>query len=172
VQPIISGRTKLLVASDSKIVEVVNLDQSNPNLICNNLPDLPVALSHTAGGLFQGTTPILCGNQHGGSQCFSLENNSWKSASRMAEFREYYASFFSNKKDESYGLMIVGGSNKGSKSLQTVASFNGTYWDEGKYAILPIPLRMNCMVQINSSVLMSIGGDTDNSYSGLTGQLL
>ena len=44
--------TKLLIASGDyyeKSVEVVNLDEANPDLICDDLPDLPLALQGPTG---------------------------------------------------------------------------------------------------------------------------
>ena len=53
----LSGMTKILVAtgtSDSlQSVEVVNLDESNPDLICDNLPDMPVGRYAATGQLFK-----------------------------------------------------------------------------------------------------------------------
>jgi hypothetical protein len=58
--------TKLLVATGTEqsffqSIEVLNLDASNPSLVCDNLPVLPVGLAAGTGQLFQGTTPIICG---------------------------------------------------------------------------------------------------------------
>ena len=57
------GLTKLLVATGFgfKSVEVVNLDENTPNLVCDNLPDLPFVLEGLTGQLYQGSKPILCG---------------------------------------------------------------------------------------------------------------
>ena len=49
--------TKLLVATGGnslyQSVEVVNLDESNPDLICDNLQDIPVGRFAATGQLFK-----------------------------------------------------------------------------------------------------------------------
>ncbi len=57
--------TKLLVISgvETNTVEVINLDPKNPDLVCDNLPNLP-NLAYVSGGmgaLYGGKTPIFCG---------------------------------------------------------------------------------------------------------------
>ena len=51
------GMTKLLVGTGTfdglQSVEVVNLDEANPDLICDNLPDIPVGPYRATGQLFQ-----------------------------------------------------------------------------------------------------------------------
>ena len=83
----ISGLTKLLVATGNEnlflsSVEVVNLDESDPDLICDNLPDFPLNVVGASGQLLDGT-PIICG---GAAQtlkwtdscaCYALTNGSW-----------------------------------------------------------------------------------------------
>ncbi len=58
--------TKLLVASGPELgrgdrVEIINLDEGNPNLICEDLPMLSVGVEHATGQLFMGKIPIICG---------------------------------------------------------------------------------------------------------------
>ena len=61
----ITVMTKLLVVggsnwTDLRSVEVVNLDQSQPNLQCQSPPDYPLKTRGSAGQLFRGT-PVICG---------------------------------------------------------------------------------------------------------------
>jgi hypothetical protein len=79
---IFSELSKLLVAtgkSFSKSIEVVNLDASKPNLVCDNLPGFPVGVEGGTGQLFQGTTPIICGGARpnrfvDSCDCYGLKN--------------------------------------------------------------------------------------------------
>ena len=60
--------TKLLVATGNylKSVEIVNLDGEKPNLVCDNLPDLPLGLEGATGNLFEDEIPIICGGNDSG----------------------------------------------------------------------------------------------------------
>ncbi len=79
----ISGITKLLVAFGSEDqfesrVEIINLDQTKPDLVCEDLPNLRFGDVGGTGKLLMGKTPIICGgyskNQCG---CQSFQNGSW-----------------------------------------------------------------------------------------------
>ena len=62
--------TKLLVATGNylKSVEIVNLDGEEPNLVCDNLPDLPLGLEGATGNLFEDEIPIICGGNDSGQR--------------------------------------------------------------------------------------------------------
>ncbi len=69
--------TKLLVATGlasknlrySSSVEIVNLDEYNPDLICDNLPNLPVSVRSATGKLLNRTRPTICGGSGGTAHC-------------------------------------------------------------------------------------------------------
>ena len=95
--------TKLLVANGYnsgilnpilKSVEVINLDESNPNLICEDLPDLPIAIYGAIGHLYVKTTPIICGGYTGSynSECHTFVNGTWMSSPSLDETKGYSAS--------------------------------------------------------------------------------
>ena len=71
------GMTKLLVATGlasknlrySSSVEIVNLDESNPDLICDNLPNLPVSVRSATGKLLNRNRPTICGGSAGTAHC-------------------------------------------------------------------------------------------------------
>ena len=91
------GLTKLLVATGFgfKSVEVVNLDENTPNLVCDNLPDLPFVLEGLTGQLYQGSKPILWGGNDlnaDSCDCYSYINSSWNKIESLAECVRYPSS--------------------------------------------------------------------------------
>ena len=173
--------TKLLVANGYnsgilnpilKSVEVINLDESNPNLICDNLPDLPTTIHRAIGHLYVKTTPIICGGYTNvySSECHTFVNGTWMSSPSLNEARGYSASviFSSEGRVEDDIILITGGQNNVEGVLSTVESFDGQIWNETMFADLPTTILLHCMVKINNSMLMLIGGTIDNYYSGLS----
>ena len=157
--------TKLLAATGyiggRSSVEIVNLDDSKPNVICNNLPYLPFGLFGSVGQLFSGTTPIICGgytNQFE-KRCNSFENGAWKASSNL-NINRYAPSAAilsptGNTKDDIF--LVATGSNDG-QIHSTVESFDGVSWNQTQFPNLPFPLMGSCMVKFNNSMIMSISG--------------
>ena len=73
-----TGNANLFLSS----VEVVNLDESDPDLICENLPDFPLKVEGASGQLLDGI-PIICGGATVTLKwtdycaCYALTNGSW-----------------------------------------------------------------------------------------------
>ena len=152
-----------------KTVEVLNLDEANPNVTCQNLPDLPFVLSGAMGQLYKGKTPIICGGDAGfgtKSDCHSFENGTWNKMASLSVPRESSGSAkFTQGEDEI--LLITGGYNgKEHEQLSTVDSFDGQTWNQEKFPDLPRPNVHHCMVKMNNSMLLQIGG-TYGMYSAV-----
>ena len=153
-----------------KSVEVVNLDETNPNVTCKNLPDMPLGLWGATGQLFQGKTPIICGGGNGAdyrSDCHSFENGTWNQIASLTEQKYWSASAtFLYGKDEI--LLMTGGKN-GSEIFSTVESFDGKLWDQTMFADLPTTIAYHCLVKISDTMLFQIGGTIDDTFLGTTG---
>ena len=160
--------TKLLAASGyiggTSTVEVVNLDDSKPNLICDNLPNLPFGLWGSVGHLFRGT-PFICGGYSGQfeSRCNTLESGAWKSMPSMNETRYYPLSAVLTQTDNAKdNIIFMAGGNP---HLSTVEAFDGKIWNQTTFANLSYYAELGCMVKINNSMLLAFrgksgGGDT------------
>ena len=166
--------TKLLVATGYRplaTVEIVNLDESNPYLVCDDLPNLPIAVEFATGQLYNRKHPIICGGRGGdtGCECHSYEDGAWKSIQKLNECRWAAASavFPNPNKGEDDILFITGGGNY--NVLSSVESFDGNQWNQTMFASLPTTIMQHCMVKINNTMLMQIGGTVDNYVSGTTG---
>ncbi len=167
------GMTKLLVATGSGAsVEIVNLDESNPDYICDNLPDFPFSIQFATGQLYNRKTPIICGGA-GGSyhcECQSLKDGAWQSIHSLNECKYALASALvsnPNNNDEDDILLIAGGYD-GSTTLSTVETFDGNLWNLTMFAVLPTKIMIHCMVKINNTMLLQIGGTVDSTFQGTT----
>lgn len=157
--------TKLLVASgfgflDS--VEVVNLDELNPGMTCDNLQNLPFGIEGATGQLFQGERPIICGGIKSSRwvdlcDCFELKGGSWVSIASLSECRRYTSSSLSLQNGEEL-LIVAGGSSTSAGDKKSVEAFDGNEWSLEKVSPLPTNVGEHCMVRINESTLLSIGG--------------
>jgi hypothetical protein len=169
--------TKLLEATGfiggGSSAEVINLDDSKPNLICDNLPNLPMSLHVSVGQLFRGTTPMICGGYSSQyeKRCHSLENGAWKAISSL-NINRYAASAVTlsptgNTKDDIF--LVATGSNDG-QTQSTVETFDGVSWNQNSFPKLPFPLLGNCILKLNNSVLMSIGGSKLHNVADSTSE--
>ena len=157
--------TKLLVVSGFKqnSVEVINLDESSPNVTCKNFPDLPFAINGGMGRLYEGDTPIVCGgfiNEVDSCDCLSFKNGSWQVTSKLNSCRRFsgvatLSNVFGNFSEEM--ILIVGGRNE-EQYFSNTESFDGREWKVGVVADLPRPAKQHCVVKINETTLMSMGG--------------
>ena len=156
--------TKLLVASGTT-VEVINLDESDPELICDNLPDLPYSSYAAIGQLFRRNTPIICHLY----QCRQFQNGAWNQVSNLTESKNYIQSVaISNPlTEEDDDLIVVTGGWNGS-ALSTVESFDGKTWNKENFNYLPEKTHRHCNVKINNTLIMSIDGSPTGSPSAAT----
>ncbi len=159
------GLTKLLVANGGedylKSVEIINLDQENPNLICDNLQDFPLGLRGTTGQLFTKSKPIICGGYQSDKnetcKCFAYANDNWNSIASLNDCRRFSVSALITKENSEDFLFIAGGAYDIS-ALATVESFDGNNWSDEMFADMPITSWLHCIVKINDSVLFVAGG--------------
>jgi hypothetical protein len=169
--------TKLLAATGAigggSSVEIVNLDESKPNLICDNLPNLPLSLYASLGGLLKGT-PVICGGYSGQFEkgCNSFEHGAWKPFLSMTVSR--YApgtiSFSQTGSEKDNILFVAAGTGRDGQTQSTVEAFDGINWNQTKYSNLPFSIMGNCMVKFNNSMLMSIGGSKKHNQADSTGE--
>ncbi len=143
--------TKLLVASgfEGKLkVEVVNLDQNKPNLICGDLPSISGV--YRIGQLFNGNKPIACNC----SACEIFQGGQWQSISRPTyceHERLYSSAILTNSQGREILLIAEENLNIGSN----FGIYDGFGW---KYRPINKQVRFYCIVKINSSTILFIGG--------------
>lgn len=168
--------TKLLVAAGylyfrENKVEIVNLDEDNPDLICDDLPEIPVGNAGETGQLLMGKLPIICGGIKNECNCHQFQNDSWKPTPNPDYCRKHASSAILKIDDKKEVLVIAGGVDETeTETFRKVETFDGIVWGNQSIANLPEAVSYSCMVKINSSRLLSIGGlgKSLNSYSGKT----
>jgi hypothetical protein len=164
------GFSKLLICgginpSHIDTCEVINLESSAST--CKNPPNFPAKVYYAIGGLGFKGNPILCGgyqNNADSNKCYSLQNNVWVSSASMNSVRvDAAAAQLQDGK-----LLVTGGGDASASSLKSAEMLIEEGW-ESNIPSLPVTTYAHCMVNVNSTTVMVIGG-TQNSqgYSGKT----
>jgi hypothetical protein len=159
------GFSKLLIcgAFITDTCEVINLASSAST--CKNPPNFPARVWGAIGGLGFKENPILCGgvqNDVRSNQCYSLENNEWVSSASMNSVRVEAAA--AQLKDGK--LLVTGGFDGSGSHLNSAEMLTEEGW-ESNIPSLPVTIAYHCMVTVNSTTVMAIGG-FQNGYSGKT----
>ncbi len=145
--------------------EVINLASSTPT--CKNPPIFPAKVYNTFGGLGFKGNPILCQGYQNiapSNKCYSLENNQWVSSASMNSPRHSAAA--AHLKDGK--LLLTGGFNETGSNLNNAEMFTEEGW-ESNIPSLPLTIQSHCMVTVNSTTVMVIGGRQNGNYiSGKT----
>ena len=129
--------------------EVIDLE--NPSNICENLPDFPITVEGSVGGLIQNDIPLICGgwNITHNMKCYSIGAKENLEVN-LIQRRHYSGGIIINN-----NLWITGGISP--KTSEFILS-NGTSIEGPK---LPIDLLYHCATKINDSfVLLTGGADT------------
>ena len=134
------------------------IDLEDPSNNCKNLTDVPVKVYGASGILFD-SKPMFCGGNDGPAECdcFEYEQSQWWSVAAMPTCRWLSGSAsLINQEDHKSRFVIAGGTIGGGNALSNVESYDGTSWSS--LPNLPSPLYDHCMVAVNETVLLSIGG--------------
>ena len=113
------------------------------------------------GGLGIKQNPIVCGGVQNGdssNRCFSLENNEWVPSDSLNSLRGYAAS----AQLQDGKLFVTGGVLHNSAEVLTEEGW------ETKVPSLPVTIFSHCMVNVNSTTVMAIGGTQNDWFSGKT----
>ena len=161
----VSGYTKVLVGTGltssgnrSDKFEIVDLE--NTMTYCKSVPNYPLAINSPAAGLGSNEKPTICGGFDGKnrrSECYILEI-SWQqlpSLNQPVNLAEFSPSPFANKHHQ----LILSGGYTGSESFATVQVLSQEKWE----SLPSLPKRLNghCMLLMNSTTLMTVGGYSD-----------
>jgi hypothetical protein len=159
------GFSKLLICGgvNTDTCEVLNLASSAST--CQNPPNFPATVYAAIGGLGFKENPILCGGRQNGAssnKCYSLENNEWVSSVSMNSVRAYASA----AQLQDGKLLVTGGYDDSGSYLNSAEMLTGEGW-ESNIPSLPVIIYDHCMVTVNSTTVMVIGG-YQNGYSGKT----
>jgi hypothetical protein len=143
--------------------EVINLASSAST--CKNPPNFPAKVYFAIGGLGFKGNPILCGGWQSNAlsnKCYSLENNEWVASASMKSVRSSAAA--AQLQD---GKLLVTGGFDESDSLNSAEMLTEEGW-ESNIPSLQVTIITHCMVTVNSTTVMAIGGQQNDTISGKT----
>ncbi len=130
------------------------------------MPKFPVSPAYLAiGGLGFNYNPTICGgvqNDSSPNKCYSLENGAWASSDSMNSARVEAAAVLM----EDGQLLVTGGSDG-----QDHTNSTEMLTDKGcknEVPSLPVTIAAHCMVQVNSTTVMAVGGFQNGMISGNT----
>jgi hypothetical protein len=144
--------------------EVINLASSAST--CKNPQNFPAKVSGAIGGLGFKGNPILCGgyqNSVSSNKCYSLENNAWVSSASMHSVRDDAAA----AQLQDGKLLVTGGYVTSGSYLKSAEMLTEEGW-ESDIPSLPVTIINHCMVTVNSTTVMAIGGFQNGQRSGKT----
>jgi hypothetical protein len=155
--------SKLLVGTgglNAKTVQIINLDQSDPDLLCDRLPDLPHGMQSATGQLYNGITPTICGGYYADfiCECNQFVNGTWNLIASMNECKGSFASAVVSSPNTQDDMLVVSGGLTSSHSLAAVEVFEGQTWNIKQFVAMPVATSHHCMVRVNNTVLYAIGG--------------
>jgi hypothetical protein len=163
------GFAKLLICggltpSATDTCEVINLASSAST--CKNPPNFPATVHAAIGGLGFKGNPILSGGYQNGfssNKCYSLENNEWVSSASMNSVR--VEAGMAQLKDGK--ILVTGGYNASFSFLNNAEMLTEEGW-ESNIPSLPVTIKAHCMVTVNSTTVMVIGGFQNKRISRKT----
>ncbi len=160
------GFSKLLICGGAytDTCEVINLALSAST--CKNPPNFPAKIYQAIGGLGFKGNPLICGGAQDGAysnNCYSLENNDWVSSVSMNSVRVYAAA----AQLQDGKLLVTGGEDGLGSDLNSAEMLTEEGW-ESNIPSLPVTIAAHCMVTVNSTTVMVIGGEQNRQYSGKT----
>jgi hypothetical protein len=164
------GSSKLLICGGINVYistdtcEGINLASSAST--CKNPPNFPAKVHLAIGGLGFKGNPILCGGEQTNAyskKCYSLENNKWVSSASMNSVRVGAAA----AQLQDGKLLVTGGYVSYGSSLKGAEILTEDGW-ESNIPSLPVTIYGHCMVTVNSTTVMAIGGTQNDQYSGKT----
>ena len=140
-------------------VEVVDL--SSENSTCKDAPNYPLKTAWAVGGLYNNTTPIICGGTSGNEtyeDCFKLQGNSWISIQPMTVPREAASAtkYPSAVAKSSNDLLVIGGYNSEVGILRSLEAFGPDGW-KSVNSSLPEGVRWGCAMTVNETTVVLTG---------------
>ncbi len=163
------GFSKLLICGGypthyKDTCEVINLESTTTT--CKNPPNFPAKLEGAIGGIgFKGKAIICGGDQNGAytNRCYSLENNEWVSSVSMNSARAYASA----AQLQDGKILVTGGSTGGLAFSNSAEMLVEEEW-ESTIPSLPVTIGDHCMVTVNSTTVIAIGGFQNGQRSGKT----
>jgi hypothetical protein len=160
------GFNKLVVCSGVGARECEAIDLESSTTTCQNAPNFPVTVIEAIGGLQFKENPIICGGSDYFdyfTTCYTLENKKWVSSPSMNSVR--YEAAAAQLQDGR--LFVTGGIDNSGYFLNSAEMLTEEGW-ANNITPLPVTIADHCMVTVNSTTVMAIGGWQQGQESGKT----
>ena len=148
-----NSRATTRITSTSEII-----DLTNPNNTCDDFENYTEATYYATGGLLNKTYPVICGGTYNERECNTL--GSLKLHTFLNQTRYYPSSIMVTPNT----LWVTGGEYPDpiGTSEYVVLTDNDLVAFEGPK--LPLDVKFHCMVALNETTYMMIGGGTNDVY--------
>jgi hypothetical protein len=159
----IAAMTKLLVSNGLDII-IIDLESSDGvgSCISNPLPPLPKKLWSSMGYLHNFETPIICGADPINCICFALINNQWSNSANYSHCHILNSPLGSHLPMPPHNDAILSMQNLQDKK-STLQSLNAVTGKTKAFADHK-PFIGNCLAKINSTFIVSVGGQSLTDY--------
>ena len=151
--------TKIIVAGGVGRVEVEIIDLDSSSTACSRIANLPVANYGSVGILGPNQQPLICGGYTSGysNVCYILESGQWQVTNEMNEKRVHAAISPSPYPSNDFSAFVTGGIYGSGLELDSGEVWNQNVWTLSPKK-MPHGISYHCMVQINLTTVMIIGG--------------
>ena len=148
-----TGFTKLAFFDQFEGGTVHVVDLEDPKNVCENLADIPETFFIAKGMLLDDSVPMVCGRTYQSNidcKCFAYNQSEWIAIPGPPTCAEFSASAkLIDQVDGKTRFVIKGGQSY-------VHAYDGKTWQS--LPDLPSAVSQYCIVAINDTVLLSIGG--------------
>ena len=142
-------------ASFLSSVEIIDLN-FNPKT-CQNLTNYPVSASGSVGALKLNGSPFICGGNGNSGSCNTYAGGTWTQSNSMTTGRNLAALAPSPFQNQSNNFVVTGGITNDPALENTGELFSNGIW-QALSLNLPVQIYNHCMVLVNATTLMIIGG--------------
>ena len=163
----LGSKVLIVTGHDTQTPELIDLE--DPTFKCNQeLPDFPEDLRGATGALIEGKIPFVCGGLVGpplSKKCYQMgKNGSWIQDEFGLTVRRYFGGVGSVVID---GHMVLSGGSSGpfGDDLNSMEMVQPGAESKDLPIQLPVGLLGHCMVSLNSTSFMIIGGSTNGPES-------
>ena len=136
-------------------VEIIDLN-SNPKT-CQDLPNYPISASGAVGALKLNESPFICGGNGNSGSCYTYAGGTWTQSNSMTTGRNLAALAPSPFQNQSKNFVVTGGITNPAALENTGELFSNGIW-QALSLNLPVQIYNHCMVLVNATTLMIIGG--------------
>ena len=146
--------------SNLKSVETIRITEAKDEVTVepclNSVPSYRMKVRFAAGATLINGEPLICGGYPYTDKCYQLVNNQWQEAPKLPSAR------FGLKMATTDQTTFISGGYDGS-FLNDFHQLKGGSW----HSLTPLPSKViyHCLVALNDSHLLNIGGNSNSGVS-------